>query len=72
MRRTFNSIFVGAGVQPPLPMVETMSLKSIETVLRNAESRTQFPSCCAAVAGTDSQAHGANLLRCRWPHCARE
>jgi DNA-binding transcriptional LysR family regulator len=35
MRRTFNSIFVGAGVQPPLPMVETMSLKSIETVLRH-------------------------------------
>ncbi|MDB5817923.1 MAG: sporulation protein [Rhizobacter sp.] len=34
MRRTFNTIFVGAGVQPPLPMVETMSLKSIEAVLR--------------------------------------
>lgn len=34
MRRTFNTIFVGAGVQPPMPMVETTSLKSIETVLR--------------------------------------
>ena len=36
MRRTFNSIFVGAGVQPPLPMLETVSVKSIELVLQQA------------------------------------
>lgn len=35
MRRTFNAVFLGAGVQPPLPIVETWSLKSIETVLRH-------------------------------------
>ena len=35
MRRTFNTIFVGAGVQPPEPMVETLSLKAIGTVLRS-------------------------------------
>jgi DNA-binding transcriptional LysR family regulator len=34
MRRTFNAIFLGAGVQPPSPIVETWSLRSIETVLR--------------------------------------
>jgi len=34
MRRTYNAIFVGAGVQPPLPMLETTSIRSIEMVLR--------------------------------------
>ena len=34
MRRTFNAIFLGAGVQPPSPIVETWSLRSIDTVLR--------------------------------------
>ncbi len=34
MRRTYNAVFVGAGVQPPLPILETTSLRSIETVLR--------------------------------------
>ncbi|MDN8618943.1 LysR substrate-binding domain-containing protein [Variovorax ginsengisoli] len=34
MRRTFNAIFLGAGVQAPLPIVETQSLRSIESVLR--------------------------------------
>jgi DNA-binding transcriptional LysR family regulator len=34
MRRTFNTIFLSAGVEPPAPMVETVSLKVIETVLR--------------------------------------
>lgn len=34
MRRTFNAIFVGAGVHPPSPIVETLSLKSIASVLR--------------------------------------
>lgn len=34
MRRTYNAIFVGAGVQPPLPILETTSLRAIETVLR--------------------------------------
>jgi DNA-binding transcriptional LysR family regulator len=34
MRRTFNSIFVGAGVHPPSPILETLSLKSIANVLR--------------------------------------
>jgi len=35
MRRTFSTIFLSAGVQPPSPIVETMSLRTIETVLRN-------------------------------------
>jgi DNA-binding transcriptional LysR family regulator len=34
MRRTYNAIFVGAGVQPPLPILETTAVRSIETVLR--------------------------------------
>jgi DNA-binding transcriptional LysR family regulator len=34
MRRTYNAIFVGAGVQPPMPMLETTSIRSMETVLR--------------------------------------
>ncbi len=35
MRRTFSTIFLSAGVQPPSPIVETMSLRTIETALRN-------------------------------------
>jgi DNA-binding transcriptional LysR family regulator len=35
MRRTYNAIFVGAGVQPPVPLLETTSLRSMETVLRH-------------------------------------
>ena len=35
MRRTFSAMFLSAGVQPPSPIVETMSLRTIETVLRN-------------------------------------
>ena len=35
MRRTYSAIFLSAGVQPPSPIVETMSLRSIENVLRN-------------------------------------
>ncbi|VWX61783.1 LysR family transcriptional regulator [Burkholderiales bacterium 8X] len=35
MRRTFSTIFLSVGVQPPSPIVETMSLRTIETVLRN-------------------------------------
>jgi DNA-binding transcriptional LysR family regulator len=35
MRRTFSTIFLSVGVQPPSPVVETMSLRTIETVLRN-------------------------------------
>ena len=34
MRRTYNAIFVGAGVQPPVPILETTSIRSMETVLR--------------------------------------
>lgn len=34
MRRTYNAIFVGAGVQPPVPMLETTAIRSMETVLR--------------------------------------
>lgn len=34
MRRIYNALFVGAGVQPPVPMLETASIRSIETVLR--------------------------------------
>lgn len=34
MRRTYNAIFVGAGVQPPVPVLESTSIRSMETVLR--------------------------------------
>lgn len=34
MRRTYNAIFVGAGVQPPLPILESTSIRSMEMVLR--------------------------------------
>jgi DNA-binding transcriptional LysR family regulator len=34
MRRNFSTIFLSAGVQPPSPVVETTSLRTIETVLR--------------------------------------
>ena len=34
MRRTFSTIFLSAGVEPPSPIVETVSVKTIETVLR--------------------------------------
>lgn len=35
MRRTFTAMFLSAGVQPPSPVVETMSLRTIETVMRH-------------------------------------
>lgn len=38
MRRTYNAIFVGAGVQPPLPILETTSVRSMESVLRLASN----------------------------------
>jgi DNA-binding transcriptional LysR family regulator len=34
MRRTYNAIFVGAGVHPPVPMLESTSFRSMETVLK--------------------------------------
>jgi len=34
MRRTYNAIFVGAGVQPPVPILETTSIRSLEHVVR--------------------------------------
>lgn len=33
MRRLYNTIFVTAGVQPPFPIMETISVRSMETVL---------------------------------------
>jgi DNA-binding transcriptional LysR family regulator len=33
MRRMYNTIFVTAGVQPPVPIMETISIRSMETVL---------------------------------------
>ncbi len=33
MRRLYNTIFVTAGVQPPTPIIETISVRSMETVL---------------------------------------
>jgi DNA-binding transcriptional LysR family regulator len=35
MRRLYNTIFVTAGVQPPVPIMETISVRSMETVLRS-------------------------------------
>ncbi len=37
MRRLYNTIFITAGVQPPIPIMETISVRSMETVL-NAEA----------------------------------
>lgn len=34
MRRTYNAIFVGSGVQPPLPVLETTAIRSMEMALR--------------------------------------
>ena len=34
MRRTYNAVFAGAGLQPPVPILETISVRSMETVLR--------------------------------------
>ncbi|MBU1360886.1 MAG: LysR family transcriptional regulator [Gammaproteobacteria bacterium] len=60
MRRTYNTIFVGAGVQPPAPIVETLSLRSVETALRvDPNAVTILPTDVAAdfvAAG-----HGARL-----------
>lgn len=56
MRRTYNAIFVGAGAQPPLPLMETISLRSTETVMRNEPNAiTILPRDVAAELG---------------PHCA--
>lgn len=33
MRRTFNALFLSVGVQPPRPIMETTSIRAIETVL---------------------------------------
>jgi DNA-binding transcriptional LysR family regulator len=44
MRRMYNAIFVGAGVQPPVPMLETTSIRSMEMVLRTE------PNCVAILA----------------------
>lgn len=33
MRRLYNTIFVTAGVQPPMPIIETISVRTMETVL---------------------------------------
>jgi len=35
MRRTYNAVFVGAGVQPPVPMLESTSIRTLETALRD-------------------------------------
>src|SRR2546421_5744198 len=56
IRRTVNAIFASAGVPPPVPLVETYSLKGIEAVLR-----TQ-PNAIAIVAhdiGAELSASGA-------------
>jgi DNA-binding transcriptional LysR family regulator len=33
MRRLYNTIFITAGVQPPTPIMETISVRSMEMVL---------------------------------------
>jgi DNA-binding transcriptional LysR family regulator len=49
MRRTYNTIFVGAGVQPPAPILETLSLRSVETALRvDTNAVTILPTDVAA------------------------
>ncbi len=34
MRRTYNAMFIAAGLQPPRPILESLSGRSVETVLR--------------------------------------
>ncbi|MBP0625200.1 LysR family transcriptional regulator [Cupriavidus consociatus] len=34
LRRTFNAVFTGAGLQPPVPILESVSVRSIGTVPR--------------------------------------
>ena len=60
MRRTYNAIFVGAGVQPPLPILETTSIRSIETALRQEPNAiTIFAR--DVVAGMEGAGHLAAL-----------
>lgn len=60
MRRTYNAIFVGAGVQPPLPILETTSIRSIETALRQEPNAiTIFAR--DVVAGMEGTGHLAAL-----------
>ena len=59
IRRTANAMFASAGVPPPLPLVETYSLKAIEAIMR-----TQ-PHAIALLAhdvGTELAAAGAGAL----------
>ena len=66
MRRTYNAIFVGAGVQPPLPILETTALRSIETVLRQEPNAiTIFAR--DVLAGMEHTGHSAALpYRLSW------
>lgn len=66
MRRTYNAVFVGAGVQPPLPILETTSLRSIEMVLRREPNGiTMFAR--DVVAETERTGHWAALpYRLSW------
>ncbi|SEF25837.1 DNA-binding transcriptional regulator, LysR family [Variovorax sp. NFACC28] len=66
MRRTYNAIFVGAGVQPPLPILETTAIRSIETVLRQEPNAiTIFAR--DVLAGMEPAGHWAALpYRLSW------
>lgn len=59
IRRTVNAVFAGAGVAPPVPWVETYSLKSIDAVMRRQ------PNAIAILAhdiGAELAAGGAGAL----------
>jgi len=66
MRRTYNAIFVGAGVQPPLPILETTAIRSIQTVLRQ-EPNVITIFARDVLAGMEDAGHCAALpYRLSW------
>jgi len=66
MRRTYNAIFVGAGVQPPLPILETTAIRSIETVLRQEPNAVTI-FARDVLAGMEPAGHWAALpYRLSW------
>jgi hypothetical protein len=67
MRRTYNAIFVGTGVQPLVPLLETTSLRSMETVLRrepNAIAIVARDGSRVAMRGADPTNQPTTGTRC--------
>jgi len=56
MRRLYNTIFVTAGVPPPVPIMERISVRSMETVLGSEPSAITVVAAAANAAGRTSMA----------------